>query len=313
MVDSDSGNVLFGGYDADKFTGKLLTLPIQPDVQTNTIATMTVAWTSLNVTTGNGSESLTANNFTSAALLDSGTTLTLLPENLYVELANFFQAVDDGSGNAYVDCGLLQSATGSLDFGFGGSGGPVIKVPFGQFALPAYDQQGYPLTFKNGKEACVLGIQPQTQSGLGVIFGDTFLRSAYVVYDLDNKQISIAQTVFNSSQSNVVEIQKSNSGNGFNGGSVISGVTVTQTATGAIAPGLKPTGTATGGTPVAPTITGLSLTGSLSGSALASSTATATGSASGSRQPGAAIPGLFMSALVVGFSLFLGTAFVGLH
>jgi hypothetical protein len=319
LIDSDYGNVLFGGYDTDKFTGKLLTLPIQPDAQTNTLSTMTVAWTSLVVTTGQGSQSLTASNFASAALLDSGTTLTLLPENLYLELANLFQAVDDGSGNAYVDCGLLQSTSGSLDFGFGGSGGPVIKVPFGQFALPAFDQQGYPLTFQNGKQACVLGIQPQTQSGLGVILGDTFLRSAYVVYDLDNKEISLAQTVFNASTSHVVEVQKSSPGSGLDGGSVVSGVTVTQTATAAVAPGLHATatGTGAGANTAQPTITGPSLTVSLTGGSLATSTATSTSSSSASGHPGAAstaaVPGLLTSALVAVLSVLLGATFVELH
>jgi hypothetical protein len=36
--------------------------------------------------------------------------------------------------------------------------------------------------------------------------GDTFLRSAYLVYDLENNEISIAQTNFNSTSNNVVEI-----------------------------------------------------------------------------------------------------------
>jgi hypothetical protein len=36
--------------------------------------------------------------------------------------------------------------------------------------------------------------------------GDTFLRSAYVVYDLANNEISLAQTNFNATGTNVVEI-----------------------------------------------------------------------------------------------------------
>ena len=38
------------------------------------------------------------------------------------------------------------------------------------------------------------------------MLGDTFLRSAYVVYDLDNNQISIAPTNFNATSSNIREI-----------------------------------------------------------------------------------------------------------
>jgi hypothetical protein len=39
-----------------------------------------------------------------------------------------------------------------------------------------------------------------------LLFGDTFLRSAYVVYDIDNRQIGIAQTIFNVTSSNLIAI-----------------------------------------------------------------------------------------------------------
>lgn len=42
-----------------------------------------------------------------------------------------------------------------------------------------------------------------------VILGDTFLRSAYVVYDLVNLKAAIAQTVFNATDSNVVTFASS--------------------------------------------------------------------------------------------------------
>ncbi|KFY41714.1 hypothetical protein V494_02820, partial [Pseudogymnoascus sp. VKM F-4513 (FW-928)] len=40
---------------------------------------------------------------------------------------------------------------------------------------------------------------------LPILFGDTFLRSAYVVYDLANNEIGLAQTDFNAKGSNIVE------------------------------------------------------------------------------------------------------------
>ena len=40
----------------------------------------------------------------------------------------------------------------------------------------------------------------------GSILGDFFLRSAYVVYDLENNLVGIAQTNMNSSSSNVLEV-----------------------------------------------------------------------------------------------------------
>ena len=44
------------------------------------------------------------------------------------------------------------------------------------------------------------------------MLGDTFLRSAYVVYDLSNNEISLAQTNFNATKSNVMEIQSGTAG-----------------------------------------------------------------------------------------------------
>ena len=53
----------------------------------------------------------------------------------------------------------------------------------------------------------ILGIAPAGSST--PVLGDTFLRSAYVVYDLHNNEISLAQTNFNSTGSNIMEITNS--------------------------------------------------------------------------------------------------------
>ena len=43
---------------------------------------------------------------------------------------------------------------------------------------------------------CFLGIQSHRLSDNITIFGDTFLRNAYVAYDLEDSQIGIAQAVY---------------------------------------------------------------------------------------------------------------------
>jgi hypothetical protein len=57
-----------------------------------------------------------------------------------------------------------------------------------------------------GQDACEFGIQNITGTYL---LGDTFLRSAYVVYDLINNEIGIAATDFNSTETNVVPFASS--------------------------------------------------------------------------------------------------------
>jgi hypothetical protein len=56
----------------------------------------------------------------------------------------------------------------------------------------------------DGTKICLFGIAPAGSSS--AVLGDTFIRSAYLVYDLSNNEISIAQTKFNTTASNVVEI-----------------------------------------------------------------------------------------------------------
>ncbi|GAM38466.1 yapsin [Talaromyces pinophilus] len=317
-LESSTGSCLFGGYDTKKFSGNLLAVPIQPDESSGELTSMTVAWTALGITTQSGSQTITSSSFKSPALLDSGTTLSIIPDDIYESLVTFFDATLDQAGDAIVKCNLLDDS-GTLDFTFGGSDGPVIKVPFSEFALPATTTNGQQATFNDGSLACYLGLQgtgSDPTSQVPVILGDTFLRSAYVVYDLDNKQISLAQTVFNATDSNVVEITSASPV-----ASVVSGVTVTQTASGNPNELGGPTATAD------PTGSGSSIgSGSSGGSDLSGSSltvsltpATATGSASSSTSshkssanpaPG---PDFMSTALIAGASMLLGGVFFVLH
>lgn len=94
-----------------------------------------------------------------------------------------------------------------MDFQFGGVNGPIVKVPVSEFLMDlGLDRSGKPYIFHNtGQVACQLGFE--AAQGRPILLGDTFLRSAYVVYDLDNNEVSMAQTKFNSNQENVQEIK----------------------------------------------------------------------------------------------------------
>jgi hypothetical protein len=107
-------------------------------------------------------------------------------------------------GAVVVPC-ALATKNGTLNYGFGGEGGPVISVAVSQLVLPLTLPNGRVPQYSNGAAACQLGIQ--AAGNLPVLFGDTFLRSAYVVYDLDNNRIALAQTDFNATDSNVVAFE----------------------------------------------------------------------------------------------------------
>lgn len=189
---------------------------------------MTLAWTSLSLTSptsGTDTTTLTPASFAAPTILDSGTTLTGLPATLYTPLAAFFDAVNDAEYGTLVSC-TIATSPGTLNYGFGGPGGPVISVPFYELAIPATDARGDPVTFRDGSPACLFGLFA-VDDGQSVVFGDTFLRSAYVLYNLDRREIAIAPTVFNTSDSRVVAISKAATGPR----SVGDGVTALQTAT----------------------------------------------------------------------------------
>lgn len=190
-LNAASGSILFGGIDTGKFQGTLQTLPV---IKTNGLySQFVIALTGLGV---NGKTGSIANNQAIGVLLDSGSSLMYLPDSLTQTIYNTFGAqYDNSEGVAIIDCAQQANST-TLDFTFSGV---TIRVPLSQMVIVA--------GFDGRENICILGVNPAGDST--AVLGDTFLRSAYVVYDLDNNQISLAQTRFNSSQSNILEITKS--------------------------------------------------------------------------------------------------------
>ncbi|RDW82581.1 hypothetical protein BP6252_03693 [Coleophoma cylindrospora] len=273
-LQSSTGSVLFGGIDTDKFTGSLVSIPVYPSTRGGVTTSFTVAFTSLGATSSSGSDQFTAPTYAEAAILDSGTTITLLPNDVaQVVFEELGAQVDEQLGAVVVPCSLANN-TGTLNYGFGGPGGPTIKVPMSQLVLPLTSSSGRQPTFSDGTAACQLGIQ--AAGNLPVLFGDTFLRSAYVVYDLINNRIAIAQTNFDSTGSNIVAF--ASSGAAIPSATTATGTPgVTQTVTDPVRGGqgsATGTGTATAVATFNPTQV------SLSAAAGFASTATGTGSSS---------------------------------
>lgn len=194
-LDADTGSILFGGVNTAQYSGSLETLPVQK--QAGVYSEFLITLTGLQL----GSATL-ASNMALAVLLDSGSSLTYLPDSIVQTIYNQVGATYDSSeGVAYVPCSLADKANSSVTFQFSS---PSITVGVDELVLDLVTASGKRPTFRNGQTACLFGIAP-AGSGTNVL-GDTFLRSAYVVYDLDNNQISLAQTVFNATASNVLEI-----------------------------------------------------------------------------------------------------------
>ncbi|KAI3336744.1 eukaryotic aspartyl protease [Xylariaceae sp. AK1471] len=193
-LDANRGSILFGGVDKEQYMGSLQTLPIQAN--RGVFSEFLITLTSLKL----GSQTI-ADKQALAVLLDSGSSLTYLPNDIVEAIYKQVGAQYDSSGGAaYVPC-TLASNTSTLDFTFSS---PKISVEMNELVLDLVSSSGRRPTFSNGEPACLFGISP---AGEGTnVLGDTFLRSAYVVYDIDNNQISLAQTNFNATKSSVQEI-----------------------------------------------------------------------------------------------------------
>ncbi|KAM0323263.1 hypothetical protein ACHAQA_008854 [Verticillium albo-atrum] len=196
---SDEGNILFGGIDTERFEGTLKTIPVLP-----TEGIYSEFQIALDSVTSDGS--ILGQDGELVALLDSGTTYTYLPDDMVDELYEIYSVTyDKNTSNAYVECSL-QSQDSPVVFSFSGAN---ITLSMAELVLDAQTYaEGGSMTGQQG--ICVFGILPESSMSLtSPILGSTFLRSAYVVYDLENNQISLAQARWDvGTASNIVEIGK---------------------------------------------------------------------------------------------------------
>lgn len=194
-LDASTGSILFGGVNTEKFEGDLVTVPVLGDQ--GIYFELAVALSGLQF---DGKDMAGSDNLPIAVVLDSGTSLMYLPDSIVENIYNEVDVVLNG-GTAYAYCDDANSDR-TLDFTFSGQ---TISIPMNELYISVgTDSRGQPVTFQDGRAACIFGIAPT--GGSTPLLGDTFLRSAYVVYDLQNNEISLAQTRFNSTTDNVQEI-----------------------------------------------------------------------------------------------------------
>lgn len=178
--DSNMGKVIFGGYDTKKVSGPFPKIPIS---STNQVAVP------LHNVTLNG---VTIPVEDAGTLLDTGFTLTKFKTETFEKIITQLGTWNEKIGKYTWSCNQPKDKYVSYTFD-----GVVINVPYNTLIWNRYDTTGY-----NGEGTCGIGIKDGlTKTSLG----DTFLRSAYLVYDLDDKTIQIGQANY-STELNIVEI-----------------------------------------------------------------------------------------------------------
>ena len=198
--DAKEGAILFGGVDKSKAKGKLRSSPLASIVPTpsgNDFAEWSVTLSSLTRHHGNSSYEEPIINRTYTALLDTGSPNIYVPQDLYETIAAPLNVTLRTYRNtSYVPCSF-RSSSDSLRFEFAGKDGaqgPRIRVPYSEiiyrFGMPANLGE---VRSEDGTELCYLGVL--SAQGLPIaLLGNTFIRSAYVVYDADNLELRMAQS-----------------------------------------------------------------------------------------------------------------------
>lgn len=193
-LEANTGSILFGGVNKAKYHGDLKTLPIQ--TVNGGYSEFVLALTGVAFASEHDSHSYSSASLPVAVLLDSGSSLTYLPDSLVKDIYDDFGVVyEPSSGVGFVPCNLAMNDT-SITYTFSS---PTITVDVKELIL-----ESGPLYFRDGTRACPFGIVPAGDST--AVLGDTFLRSAYVVYDLSNNEISLANTNFNPTSDDILEI-----------------------------------------------------------------------------------------------------------
>lgn len=193
--DAHSGSILFGAVDHSRYSGQLYTIPLLNPYQSRGVQNpieFDVTVQGVGISQSGSTKTITTTKF--PALLDSGTTLTYMPYQLTELIAARIGARYSSSLGFYVMPCPSQNDNTQLLYDFGG------------FQISA-NLSNYILGSSGSSDVCYLGIIPLSDSS--AIFGDNFLINAYVVYDLENYEVSMAQARFNATERQIEVISGS--------------------------------------------------------------------------------------------------------
>ncbi|ORY85078.1 aspartic peptidase domain-containing protein [Protomyces lactucae-debilis] len=192
LDDEYSGELLLSGVDAGRYSGPLIMVPIVDDA-TELGSRFSVSLAALGI---NNSSTTVAPSTALAPTLDSGTTSTYIPADLLAAIARGLGAnVIDTSSGSLMALPCTQTTNQTIDWYFANNA--KIRIPLaamldGVYPSAAGSSFGFP-----GRQVCVVslfGVQPTADASY--ILGDSFLRSAYVVYDEPNGLIGLAQSAY---------------------------------------------------------------------------------------------------------------------
>ncbi|CEJ92468.1 hypothetical protein VHEMI08120 [[Torrubiella] hemipterigena] len=207
---ADSGTILFGGVDTERYYDDIAKLPLVSIPRRNSEALNDWAVNMTSLTARGVPDFPPLDN--QRIILDTGSASVQLPEAQINAISESMEAIATTNDLLWVDCARAE-ANASLTFQFGTKS---IYVSLGSL-LWDLDDTSFEDKQKvraalgpkaaSWKNVCTLVITKPTSTD-SLIFGGPFLRSAYLVFDGDNLVVGIAQANQLSSKTNVIEIAK---------------------------------------------------------------------------------------------------------
>ncbi|GME95154.1 unnamed protein product, partial [Ambrosiozyma monospora] len=166
--DSSTANVLFGAIDHEKYTGDLALMPIVNSMASYGFkepAAIDVTLSSIKMGSQSQKSEVKFADGAAAALLDTGTTLTYVPDDVLQAIASIGGFSYSSTAKTYmVDCSLGDDFY--LTFNFLGF---EVAVPFSAFFLPV----------SGGSTTSQCGLGIYSSGDQSVTLGDNFLTSVY--------------------------------------------------------------------------------------------------------------------------------------
>lgn len=194
---AETANILFGAVDHNRYTGNMVALPIVNTLRSqgyNEAIRLEVTLNSLNYVDRASSRQANIGIGAAAALLDTGTTLTYVPQDVLSQLLNLLNADYSTSAGYYVmECSEANNVF--LTFNFLGQN---IDIKLSSFLIPLITSAGM------SSQYCMVGLQSSESSSF--LLGDSFLRNVYMVADLENLEIGLALANYDDDETENIEV-----------------------------------------------------------------------------------------------------------
>lgn len=195
---NDTGSLLFGAIDTEKYKGKLYVLPINRIEGDNDYRYPFLTITEISVANGNKRGKLVGNDY--PVLLDPGSIVSFLPYDSIVSIATQLNAMYNKDLRMWTQSCSYRGLTGTINFHFNDA---EIKVPVRNILLPIYSNNTRdPLKFGDGDAVCALAFKDSNNLGYASL-GAGIMANIYTVFDRDNRQIGIAQAKPHAKKSNI--------------------------------------------------------------------------------------------------------------